>query len=174
LPPTAPRRWKWKWRRIKPRYRWRIHRLRYYSNTLSNGNTINGTWGVPASNAQDAASCGHSGKAMGTINTLSKQTPASWLKIPADDLAIKKDRYRAEAQMRRRNVIMRSYPDCAGGKTAVEHIGDCHHGWVACLRYPPRRGSPEYDFAWMAERYEERRDRRRASANSACPARNAS
>ena len=41
------------------------------SSTLSNGNTINGTGSVPASNAQDAASRGHSGKAMGAINTLS-------------------------------------------------------------------------------------------------------
>jgi hypothetical protein len=39
------------------------------SSTLSNGNTINGTGSVPASNAQDAASRGHSGKAMGAINT---------------------------------------------------------------------------------------------------------
>jgi hypothetical protein len=34
------------------------------SNTLLNGNTINGTRGVPGSNAHDAASRGHSGKAM--------------------------------------------------------------------------------------------------------------
>jgi hypothetical protein len=31
---------------------------------LLNGNTINGTRGVPGSNAHDAASRGHSGKAM--------------------------------------------------------------------------------------------------------------
>jgi hypothetical protein len=34
-------------------------------NSLSNSNTTNGTGGVPGSNAQDAASRGHSGKAMG-------------------------------------------------------------------------------------------------------------
>jgi hypothetical protein len=32
---------------------------------------VNGTGDVPGSNAQDAASRGHSGKAMGAINTLS-------------------------------------------------------------------------------------------------------
>jgi hypothetical protein len=66
------------------------------SNSLSNGNTTNDTGGVPESNAQDAASRGHSGKVMGAINTLSNTTPASWLPIPAGDPAIKSEAYRAE------------------------------------------------------------------------------
>jgi hypothetical protein len=37
-------------------------------------------------------------------------------------------------------------PDCAGGRTAGEHIADIPH-WMGGLPAdaPPRRGTPEYD-----------------------------
>ena len=46
-------------------------------------------------------------------------------------------------------------PDCAGGRTAGEHIADMPH-WMGGLPAdaPPRRGSPEFD-EWMAKRAQE-------------------
>jgi hypothetical protein len=46
-------------------------------------------------------------------------------------------------------------PDCAGGRTAGEHIADIPH-WMGGLPAdaPPRRGTPEYD-EFMAKRAQE-------------------
>jgi hypothetical protein len=46
-------------------------------------------------------------------------------------------------------------PDCAGGRTAGEHIADMPH-WMGGLPAdaPPRRGTPEYD-EFMAKRAQE-------------------
>jgi hypothetical protein len=50
--------------RNKRRYRWRNQKIPYWLKHPLERNTINGTRGVPGSNAHGAASRGHSGKAM--------------------------------------------------------------------------------------------------------------